>query len=1134
MKKRYLILSLILILVFALAISACDGKTGTGSEHSVTFDYNYEGAAVTVLKTKDGAVRFVDDPERENYVFEGWYLEPECKTPFTALSVDRDITVYAKWKKIEDSGEPSECAVSFSINGGNGTLPQNTSVASGSYYTLPSGDGLTRDGYIFDGWKSGDSVYAAGDKVKIQEDTVFFAVWAPATTVSFSVNGGAGTAPQDITVKSGSQISLPSGDGISKPGYTFDGWLNGGTLCSDPFTVPADAEITLYAAWAGEYTLTLVCGEKTEDIKVMTGVGIQLTAGDEVAGKRFTGWINASTGILYEAGSEFVCGYNDVTLTAQYEDTLAVTYCDWDGTVLKTVSYIEGEEIVAPNLFITAYAEFAGWDTDLSAITESATVTAQYDYTFTDMRYFNLDFSGSFSARYDGYFLRFSELSDALSPLTEVAFPITWKGSPVIGVYSSGSAPINSEFYRYVTLESVYIPSSFKLLPTYAFYDCTSLKDVKFSKTPNLTQIGTSAFRGCTALKTFTLPKSVTTLSTTPYGDSYTVENVGSGYQFQGCTSLEEFIFEEGSPLTKVAGYMFADCSALTKVTNIPSVITVLPFSMFRNCTALKTFTVPAKVTILGGWVFDGCRALGEIVFAGDSVNKIGEYALYNTALTELNIPAKVTFIPHNMAYGCKQLVKVTTGENVVTIDYEAFGGCPSLAYFNSEENGLFVMPKSLRNLNAGAFMYAASMKRVELNDGLEVIGDGAFAAYYRYSDKTNESVGLTEITIPASVTSLGEGLFEADIYLTNITILSTKTDFETYEGIMYRKSTRTLAYCPIAKVAETLSIREGTVGVEDFAFANTSAVNKVICPSSLKEIGTGAFQLSVISEVEFNEGLYLIGEASFYLLEKLTSVIIPASVEVIENHAFFMCSELSSVTFAKGSRLTTLGREVFSSTDIATVEIPAAVTQMGIGVFQNCKKLKTVTFGEGSEIEYIAQNTFNSSGLESIALPESVKELHYNSLSYNNLTQIDLKNVVSIGQQVFTSTKLVSVYIPATVTEMGVHAFSQISTLKSVTFAEDSALAIISNYAFYGDTGIKELTLPASVTNINMAAFAGVELNKLTLNSPMVVSLYDNAFGTDAVNVIKQLCVPALLVNNYKNNEVWSRVCEEIVAIQA
>lgn len=1135
MKKRFLIAISILVLVLAFALSACSDDQN-GVEYSVTFDYNYEGAAVTVLKTQNGKVQFVDEPQRDNYEFVGWYLDREGQTPFTAESVTADTVLYAKWQESEDVGTLIEYSITFSINGGDGVLPQNTSVSAGSDYILPSGEGLTRDGYIFDGWKSGDAVYAAGDSVKIESNVEFAAIWAPATTVVFDLDGGTGAAPQNMTVKSGTDVVLPSGANLSKEGYVFDGWLNtSDTLygAETLYNVPMDATVILRAAWAGEYTLTLVYSESSEQVTMTTGVGVKLGAGETLAGKKFMGWLDESTGTVYAEGYDFVCAYRDVTLTAKYEDTLAVTYCDWDGTVLKTVSYIEGEAIVAPDLFITKYAEFDGWDIDLSTITESTTVTAQYNYMFTDLRYFDLDFSGSYSTRYGGYFIRLSELSNALSPLTDIKFPITWKGEPVIGVYSSGSAPINSEFYNYVTLESVYIPSSFKLIPTYGFYSCKGLKQVTFSSTCNVTQIGTNAFSGCTSLKTFTLPKSVTTLVTTPYGESYTTDNVGSGHQFYGCTSLEEFIFEEGSPLTKLAGYMFGECSSLTTVTNIPTAVTVLPFSLFRNCTSLTSFVIPARITILGGWLFDGCKALNKIVFEGDNVNAIGQYAFYNTAITELTVPSKVTFIPHNMAYGCKELVRVTLGNNVETIDYEAFGNCPKLAYFNSEEEGLFVMPNSLRHINDGAFMYAASMKKIQLNDGLLSIGDGAFAAYYKYTDKTNESVGLVEITIPASVTSLGEGVFEADRNLESITILSDNLDFETSDGIMYRKSTKSLVCCPLAKVANTLEIREGTIEIEDFAFASTTGISKIICPDSLEIIGTGAFQLSNISEVVFNEGLLVIGEASLYGLDDLISVHIPSTVVTIEQHAFYTCQNLVELTFADNSHLKTIGREAFSSTAIGeAVEIPASVTEMGIGVFQNCKSLKTVTFGEGSKLEYIAQNTFNASGLESIELPDSVTELHYNSLSYNNLTEIDLKNVVSVGQQVFTSTKLVSVYIPASVTEIGVHSFSQIETLKSVTFAENSKLAVINNYAFYNDTNLKELTLPASITNINMSAFIGVTLDKLTLKSPMVVSVYANAFGDGATGVIKQLFVPENLIVNYKNHEVWSRVSVEIQAI--
>lgn len=1132
MKKRYLFVIFSLVLIFALSFSSCNDDKG---EYSVTFDYNYEGAAVTVLKTQNGNVQFVDEPQRDNYKFMGWYLDREGLTRFTEQSVTADTVLYAKWQKSEDGGTDVECSITFSINGGDGTLPQNVTVTAGSSYTLPSGEGLTRDGYVFDGWKSSEAVYAAGDIIVVETDIEFAAIWASTTTVVFDLNGGTGTAPQNIIVKSGADVVLPSGANISKEGYSFDGWLDKSDklcLAGKPYSVSQDATVTLRAAWSGEYKLTLVSGGSSEQLTVNTGVETLLGAGKNIAGKEFTGWLDESTETIYIKGDKFVCAYSDVTLTAQYEDTLAVTYCDWDGTVLKRVSYLDGETITVPDLFITKYAEFDGWDKDLSSITESTTVIAQYNYTFTDMRYFDLDFSGSYSTRYGGYFIKLSDLANALPALTDIKFPISWKGAPVIGVYSAGSAPINSVFYRYITLKTVYIPSSFKLIPTYAFYDCIALEEVKFSATCNVTQIGSSAFSGCTSMKTFTMPKSVTTLVTTPYGESYTIENVGSGRQFSGCTALEEFIFEEGSALTKLAGYMFGECSSLEKIVNLPTGVTVLPNSLFRNCESLRSFVIPARITILGGWVFDSCKALNELVFEGDNVSVIGQYAFTNTAITELNVPSKITSIPHNMAYGCTQLVKVVLGANVETIDYEAFGNCPKLAYFNSEEEGLFVMPNSIRYINAGAFMYAASMKQVELNEGLLSIGNGAFAAYYKYNDRLNESVGLTEITIPASVIFLGEDVFEADRYLENITILSDKLDFETWDGIMYRKSTKALAYCPLAKIANRLEIREGTVEIEEFAFASTTGIVQIVCPESLTKIGTGAFQLSNISEVIFNEGLLTIGEASLYMLDKLAAVNIPASVVTIENDAFRECVNLATLTFASDSALTTIGRMVFYRTAIAEVEIPASVIDMGIGVFQNCKSLKTVTFGEGSKLEYIEQNTFNSSGLESIELPSSVKELRYNSLSYNNLKSIDLKNVVTIGQQVFTSTKLVSVYIPASVTTLGVNAFSQIQTLTSVVFAENSQLAVIDNFAFYNDKNLKELTLPASITNINMSAFVGVELDKLTLTSPRVVSVFENAFGSDVTGVIKQLFVPANLVVNYKNHEVWSKISAEILAI--
>jgi uncharacterized protein (TIGR02145 family)/uncharacterized repeat protein (TIGR02543 family) len=71
--------------------------------------------------------------------------------------------------------------------------------------------------------------------------------------VTFSANGGGGTPPSAVTVISGSAITLPNGDGLTKSGHTFGGWNTesggGGTNygAGSPYTPAGD--VTLYAKW---------------------------------------------------------------------------------------------------------------------------------------------------------------------------------------------------------------------------------------------------------------------------------------------------------------------------------------------------------------------------------------------------------------------------------------------------------------------------------------------------------------------------------------------------------------------------------------------------------------------------------------------------------------------------------------------------------------------------------------------------------------------------------------------------------------------------------------------------------------------------------------------------------------------
>ena len=69
-----------------------------------------------------------------------------------------------------------EVVLSFHGNGGQGTLPQSIHTGEGAWVTVPQ-CGLTKEGYLFDGWRCGGKVYQPGDKLKLEKDEILEAIW---------------------------------------------------------------------------------------------------------------------------------------------------------------------------------------------------------------------------------------------------------------------------------------------------------------------------------------------------------------------------------------------------------------------------------------------------------------------------------------------------------------------------------------------------------------------------------------------------------------------------------------------------------------------------------------------------------------------------------------------------------------------------------------------------------------------------------------------------------------------------------------------------------------------------------------------------------------------------------------------
>ena len=147
--------------------------------------------------------------------------------------------------------------VTFSANGGYGSVPNPQTVQAGSSILLPSEDNLSRSGFEVGGWNTDadgrGTNYNSGASFTPTGHITLYARWYRLFTVTFDANGGIGEVPDPQIVREGRSITLPRGNTLSKSGFDFIGWnteaSGSGTnyKASSSFT-PTD-DITLYANW---------------------------------------------------------------------------------------------------------------------------------------------------------------------------------------------------------------------------------------------------------------------------------------------------------------------------------------------------------------------------------------------------------------------------------------------------------------------------------------------------------------------------------------------------------------------------------------------------------------------------------------------------------------------------------------------------------------------------------------------------------------------------------------------------------------------------------------------------------------------------------------------------------------------
>ena len=196
-----------------------------------------------------------------------------------------------------------------------------------------------------------------------------------------------------------------------------------------------------------------------------------------------------------------------------------------------------------------------------------------------------------------------------------------------------------------------------------------------------------------------------------------------------------------------------------------------------------------------------------------------------------------------------------------------------------------------------------------------------------------DESVGITSISLPNTLTNIGSNAFYC-CRLKDISIPDSVVNIGDYA----------FAYC---QLAETLNLGSGVQTIGEEAFRCLEKVNTIIIPNNVTSIGKSAFmECSELKSVTLGNNVSSIGRAAFASCHNLTSIIIPDSVITIGDYAFDGCSGLTSVTL--GNSVTNIGERAFYYCNrLTSITIPSSVTSIAGNAFSDCSVL-TTTIGEG------------------------------------------------------------------------------------------------------------------------------------------------------------------------------------------
>ena len=272
--------------------------------------------------------------------------------------------------------------------------------------------------------------------------------------------------------------------------------------------------------------------------------------------------------------------------------------------------------------------------------------------------------------------------------------------------------------------------------------------------------------------------------------------------------------------------------------------------------------------------------------------------------------------------------------------------------------------------------------------------------------------------------------------------------------------------------------------------FVRKTKLKTVTIPDRVKRIGKRAFYMcGTLTSVTIPNSVTSLGWGAFSGCSGLTSIAIPNSVTSLGWWAFYECSGLKSITIPfVGEKMDGTGNTCFDHI-FGGIGVPDSLKEVvitggasiGDWAFSGCSGLKSITIPDS--VTSIGRGAFDGcSGLTSIAIPDSVVSIGKDAFSEcSGLTNITIPDsVTSIGYCAFYGCSgLTSITIPFVGEKMdgtGNTCFDHIFDVRDVPDSLKEVVITggkdIGEGAFFGCSGLTNITIPDSVTSIGDWAF--------------------------------------------------------------